>query len=76
MEYVFIQLGFGSRSYTLITDNKNNLLNVGCVWNMEKKAEYYATATKVQYMLTIYINNFNTKFIHEFDLTKKKQDEL
>jgi hypothetical protein len=72
MEYAFIQLRFGSGSYTLITDNKNNLSNAGCVWNMEKKAKYYATATKVQYMLTICINDFDAKFICEFDLTKKK----
>ncbi len=76
MEYVFIQLGFGSGSYILITDNKNNLSNTGCVQNIEKKAKYYAAAAKVQYMLTICINNFDTKFICEFDLIKKKQDKL
>ncbi len=76
MEYAFIQLGFGSGSYTLMTDNKNNLLNTGCVQNVEKKAEYYATVTKVQYMLIICINDFDAKFIREFDLIKKKQDEL
>ena len=73
---MFIQLGFGSRSYTLITDNKNNLLNVGYVQNIEKKAKYYTTAIKVQYMLTICINDFNTKFICKFNLTKQKQDKL
>ncbi len=76
IEYAFIQLRFGSGSYTLITDNKNNLLNTGCIQNMEKKAEYYAAIIKVQYMLTICINDFDTKFICEFDLTKKKQDKL
>ena len=73
---MFIQLRFSSRSYILITDNKNNLLNTGYIQNIEKKAEYYTTITKVQYMLTIYINNFDTEFICEFDLIKKKQDKL
>ncbi len=76
MEYVFIQLGFGSGSYILMTDNKNDLSNMGYIWNVEKKAEYYAAAAKVQYMLIICINDFDTKFIREFDLIKKKQDKL
>ncbi len=43
---------------------------------MEKRSKYNATTTKVQYMLIIYINDFNTKFLQEFSLIKQKWDEL
>ena len=76
MEYAFIRPGFGSGSHTPMSDNENDPLNAGRVWNTEKRAEYCAAAAKVRYILTICIDDFDAEFIREFDSTKQKWDQL
>jgi predicted transcriptional regulator len=76
MEYAFLRIGFDSGVNTLILENENNLVNLSRIWNIEKRSKYYAITTKVRYILTICINNFNTKFLRDFSLTKQKCNEL